>query len=258
MSKLIDLTGKQFNDWLVLSRAENDKRGRARWLCKCLLCGQIKTVDGCHLRDGSSKNCGCQKMNKMKEANVKDETGKRYGKLTVIKRAPTPEGRAGAYWTCQCDCGTILDVKGDYLRNGDTSSCGCILSKNEARINQMLDKLKYIFKKQYYFDDLYTNNKKDKLLFDFAIFNNNQLIYLIEYDGIQHFNKEHSWSTDGFFITRKNDLLKNKYCFEHNIPLIRIPFDEKYTIEDLKIETTRFLLTQENEKNYYESRGLNE
>ena len=37
----------------------------------------------------------------------------------------------------------------------------------------MLDKLKYIFKKQYYFDDLYTNNKKDKLLFDFAIFNNN-------------------------------------------------------------------------------------
>ena len=54
------------------------------------------------------------------------------------------------------------------------------------------------------------------------------------------------------------DLLKNKYCFEHNIPLIRIPFDEKYTIEDLKIETTRFLLTQENEKNYYESRSLNE
>lgn len=122
----------------------------------------------------------------------------------------------------------------------------------------MLDKLKYNFKKQYYFDDLYTNTKKDKLLFDFAIFNNNKLIYLIEYDGIQHFNKEHSWKANGFFITRKNDLLKNKYCFEHNIPLIRIPFDEKYTIEDLKIETTKFLLTRENEKNYYESRGVNE
>ena len=158
MSKLIDLTGQKINNWLVLERAENDKRGRAKWLCRCLLCGKEKVVDGCHLRDGSSKNCGCQKMFKMKEANVKDEAGKIYGKLTVLKRGKTPEGKTGAYWTCQCECGTILDIKGDYLRNGDTCSCGCIASKNESKIQQMLTKLNYNFKKQYYFNDLYTNS----------------------------------------------------------------------------------------------------
>ena len=47
--------------------------------------------------------------------------------------------------------------------------------------------------------------------------------------------------------------MKNKYCFEHNIPLIRIPYNVKYTEEDLILETTHFLLTPENEENYYKS-----
>ena len=34
-----------------------------------------------------------------------DETGKKYGYLTVIKRAPnSPNGKAK--WVCDCDCGT--------------------------------------------------------------------------------------------------------------------------------------------------------
>ena len=48
--------------------------------------------------------------------------------------------------------------------------------------------------------------------------------------------------------------MKNKYCFEHNIPLIRIPYNAEYTFEDLKLETTRFLLTPENEQEYYNKR----
>ena len=51
------------------------------------------------------------------------------------------------------------------------------------------------------------------------------------------------------------NLIKNKYCFDNNIPLIRIPYNAEYTIDDLKLETTRFLLTPENEEEYYNSRG---
>ena len=29
------------------------------------------------------------------------------------------------YWKCQCDCGTITNIKGDSLRSGNTKSCGC-------------------------------------------------------------------------------------------------------------------------------------
>ena len=94
-----------------------------------------------------------------------------------------------------------------------------------------------------------------QLRFDFAIYNQNTLSYIIEYDGIQHFERGHfSNTSNAFDITHKNDLLKNQYCFTHNIPLIRIPYDREYSINDLKLETTQFLLTEHNEKQYYEGR----
>ena len=86
-------------------------------------------------------------------------------------------------------------------------------------------------------------------MFDIAVFNNDILLYLIEYDGIQHFEEGHFNNT--FETTHNNDLLKNQYCFEHNIPIIRIPYYADYTLEDLKLETTRFLLIKENEEKYY-------
>ena len=55
--------------------------------------------------------------------------------------------------------------------------------------------------------------------------------------------------------THYHDLQKNKYCFEHNIPIIRIPYNEDYDIKDLKLETTRFLLTPKNEREYYATRA---
>jgi hypothetical protein len=42
---------------------------------------------------------------------IKDLTGARFGRLTVVKM--TPERRGGAVvWLCQCDCGGMLSVNG--------------------------------------------------------------------------------------------------------------------------------------------------
>jgi len=249
MSKLIDLTGQTINEWQVLSRGNNDKNGRARWNCKCLLCGTIKEVDGSHLRSGRSKNCGCQKIKKMTDKLIINEINNKYGKLTVIEQAATPKNKKGIYWKCQCECGNTIIVKGDYLRNGDTKSCGCLNSQNESLIANLLDNNNILYIKQFWFKDLKSINK-DYLFFDFAILDsNNNLLYLIEYDGIQHFQKGHF--KDTFFTTRKNDLLKNQYCFNNNIPLIRIPYNCNYTLEDLILLTSKFILTPENEEEYY-------
>ena len=56
--------------------------------------------------------------------NVKNETGNRYGRLTVIKEADRSNKRAR--WLCQCDCGNKVVVIGKNLRNGNTKSCGCL------------------------------------------------------------------------------------------------------------------------------------
>jgi hypothetical protein len=193
----------------------------------------------------------------MRQANIKDRTGKTYGYLYVKRiatREETPKKEyGGAYWICDClKCGrTNICIRGDYLENGDTKSCGCITSINESKIAQMLDTLQIKYKQQFSFNDLFSTRECDKLYFDFGIFNNNTLIYLIEYDGIQHFEDGHFKNT--YENTHKNDLEKNKYCFNHNIPIIRIPYNKEYNINDLKLETTRFLLTKENENQYYES-----
>lgn len=258
MAKLIDLTGQDFGSWHVVERAENRSGGRAYWKCVCTACGKEKEVAGGHLRSGRSTNCGCIRMEKMRQTRIKDEVGKDYGYLHIERMATEEEkprdDRDGIYWVCTCKkCGkTNVVVFGNYLRNGDTKSCGCIVSVNESRISTMLTNANIAYKEQYKFDGLTSTGRAcDQLMFDFAVFNQDKLLYLIEYDGQQHFNKQHEWSAYGFENTRKNDLMKNEYCFNHNIPLIRIPYNETYELKDLRLETTRFLLTRENQEAYY-------
>ena len=54
-----------------------------------------------------------------------DLTGKRFGRLVVIRRAETDKNKA-VRWICLCDCGNTKVVSGPHLRNGDTQSCGCL------------------------------------------------------------------------------------------------------------------------------------
>lgn len=57
--------------------------------------------------------------------NLKDMTGQKFGKLRVLARA-RPDHRSGARWACVCDCGGFKIVYGPNLRQGDTTSCGCV------------------------------------------------------------------------------------------------------------------------------------
>lgn len=53
----IDMAGKKFGRWTVVSRNGN-KNGQAAWLCKCV-CGNESTIKGEMLRRGKSLSCGC-------------------------------------------------------------------------------------------------------------------------------------------------------------------------------------------------------
>ena len=118
-------------------------------------------------------------------------------------------------------------------------------SIDEIKISELLENNNIKFEYEKTFHDLID---KARLPFDFFV----NKKYIIEFDGEQHFHEI------GFFNFEKihlHDIMKNRYCFNNNIPLIRIPYDVKYDINDLKLETTRFLLTPINEEKYYESRS---
>jgi len=53
----------------------------------------------------------------------KDLNGKTFGKLTVLQFHGLSK-HSRAKWKCKCECGKIKIIGGEYLRTGDTKSCG--------------------------------------------------------------------------------------------------------------------------------------
>ena len=49
--------------------------------------------------------------------------GERFGRWTVLE--PAQSKGYVKYWKCQCDCGTIRNVRQMSLRSGKSTSCGC-------------------------------------------------------------------------------------------------------------------------------------
>lgn len=54
---------------------------------------------------------------------LRDLTGQRFGRLSVVGRAPLRADRV--HWTCRCDCGRVVPIAGGNLCSGNTTSCGC-------------------------------------------------------------------------------------------------------------------------------------
>lgn len=84
MGKFIDLTGQKFGMWTVIKRAENTKRGQPRWVCRCD-CGNVATVQGCSLKSGKSRNCGCVRKEKFNNAKHKQSYTRLYHIWTAMK-----------------------------------------------------------------------------------------------------------------------------------------------------------------------------
>jgi len=106
----------------------------------------------------------------------------------------------------------------------------CQESKGETKVRNFLLENNIIFKRQFGFNDLHYG----KLKFDFAIFSNEDRLvplFLIEFDGEFHYLN--IFGEEKLKDSQQRDLLKNEYCKEHNINLIRIPYWEKENIEKI-------------------------
>lgn len=239
-----DLSGKSFGSLIVLYRIAKDPNmasQSARWLCKCD-CGTIKPILGQNLKKGSTTSCGCQNRKKASDRMKKYNEGQRtikigdvFGKLTVIEyeglKKQKSRNKNESWYICKCKCGNIKSIRGNNLVSGEVISCGCIGSKGESIIKYMLDKNNINYIKEYTFPDLINPNTNHRLRFDFAVFDNNKLQYLIEFDGKQHYTgpDTETWgkgkkNKDTLEDIQYRDNLKNIYCKNNNIILKRIPY----------------------------------
>ena len=120
MSNFVDLVGLTFGRLTVISRAEHKNR-HTMWNCLCE-CGNTKVVESYSLKSGHIKSCGCLSVDKIRERSCVDISGKRFGKLTAIKRTIK---NGNTHWICRCDCGRETTVLTNKLLSGRTTSCGC-------------------------------------------------------------------------------------------------------------------------------------
>ena len=81
---------------------------------------------------------------------VKDEmVGKTFGSLTVIQRLeknPNLASRCIRY-LCKCQCGKEIEVNGNSLRTGHTTSCGCSRKGTTAKdlTNMFSGEIKFLY-----------------------------------------------------------------------------------------------------------------
>lgn len=118
-----DLAGQVFGRWTVLDTYEKTKKGEKKWLCRCS-CGTERHVLERTLKSGGSLSCGCLRREAVAQATAYDLTGKIFGELEVLGKAPEQPGRAGIWWQCRCSCGEICTYPATLLVTGRRVHCG--------------------------------------------------------------------------------------------------------------------------------------
>jgi Zn ribbon nucleic-acid-binding protein len=111
----------------------------------------------------------------------------------------------------------------------------CAESKGEQKIRHWLeDNNNNNYQSQYIFINL-LSDIGNFLRFDFIIFDKiNNIKCLIEYDGKQHYRwTKWMMPNKDFKKLKYHDQLKNQYCQQHNIPLLRIPYWDFDNIETI-------------------------
>lgn len=244
---------KKGDKYFKLTAIERDmsrlNEGRVYWIWECE-CGNRLSLPLKQVASGNTKSCGClnkeKYMKRLNEinSNLEDLTLKVFGKLTVKRLATKEETlnrpKGKRYWYCQCECGNYHIASTEELKAEKVQSCGCLLSKGEAKIAKLLSDNNISFTTQYRFPDLY------QYRFDFAIIENNYISYVIEFDGIQHYDKNRQFGNDklsNFLKIQERDNIKNQYCLKNNIPLIRIPYTRlnELCLDDVLLDKTSYL-----------------
>lgn len=209
-----NLLHQKLNRLKVIQKGKIDKNGHRYWICQCD-CGNIVEVNGDNLRRGLTQSCGCLHKEITSDLFSEDLTGKKFNKLKVLKRSSLIGEKTK--WLCECDCGSLIEVIGSNLKNGHTTSCGCVISKGEEKIASILTLLDIQFYREYKFKKL--PNRR----FDFYLPEKN---ICIEFDGKQHFEYVATWhkTKENFDQALLRDNEKTEFCIFNNIKLIRIPY----------------------------------
>ena len=119
-------------------------------------------------------------------------------------------------------CGFIFkQTQKNLLASRGCPKCDRFKSKGERKIKELLEKNNIYYKEQVSFQDLSNGRQK----FDFGVYRDkecNQLLYLIECQGEQHYIDKQDIFRDSLEVIQERDKRKRDYCLNKQIPLYEI------------------------------------
>lgn len=232
-SRESSLVGNTYGKWKVMYPTEKVKNNR-KYVCYCS-CGTVRAVNAASLRANRTLSCGCLGQN----ANgIKLEPGMTWGTIKILEDTGRRTLKGEIIFRCEDSDGVIFEEKSTNIKNGNTKSAG--LSSGELQIYRLLKGSGHTIEPHYKIqlgDFIGT--------FDFFVDSK----YIVEFDGQQHF-KEGLFNEDLTYV-RTHDKQKNQWCYDNQIPIIRIPYYAIIKLEDLLLETSEYVLTKEKEEEYY-------
>ena len=141
-------------------------------------------------------------------------------------------------------CGRLFKARIDHVISNFITSCGQCSSRwnSEYYISTVLDELGIDYIRQYSFDDCINPKTGYRLYFDYFI---PLLRVCIEYDGKQHFESiDYFGGEQGLIDTQYRDSVKNEYCKNNGIYLIRYNYTQ--TLDEIKSLLEEELMTYRN------------
>ena len=231
------ISNKEFLDKLEIAHngnivaLENYVNAKTKIKFKCLKDGYIWKSEPYRVMNGTGCPM-CTNHIKKTEDDFIQMLSERNPDVELVSKYKSMHERA--LFKCKvCNYEWETSVSHRVRDNSGCPKCALKMSKGETIIYNYLKQNNIEFKKEATFKDC---RDKNPLPFDFYLPNQN---ICIEYDGIQHYrpidfgNGTYTDVNDNFIITQKHDKIKNEYCKQNNITLIRISYKDKNHIEEI-------------------------
>lgn len=112
------LIGKRFNSLTVIGFDHYDDSRKDYWLCRCN-CGKETVVQGCNLKSGAVKSCGCK--------HYEDLHGYKDNNIEVVSLIFKGHDKLQPIYECKClHCASIFIAGYNDIKSGKYHSCGCV------------------------------------------------------------------------------------------------------------------------------------
>lgn len=227
---------EKWGDKIILKKDQEYVRKTSEYEFVCRIHGDFKTSidqairgkDACPLCSHAKRLLGMEKL--------KERIYKLHGNSIKIIEGQEYKSSRKYQMMFVCNKGHEFPTKPSVIMKSGCPICN--QSHGENIVMSHLSKLGLKFE----FDKPYKDMKFIKRLkFDFAIYKNEELNCVIEFDG-QHHDKPATFGVlskeeaiKRHKLTIERDKAKNKYCLEHNIPMLRIHYTSLGTkmIEDI-------------------------